>query len=177
MPGASKMELLLLPHLDAAYNLARWLMRNEQDAKDIVQESYIRAFKFFDTWKGEVDAKPWLLKIVRNCCYTSLKKGQSRQDVLEYDDEVHGGQPESDDPETLLLQKLDHAQAKSALERLSIVFREALILSEVEGLSYKEIAEVMGIPAGTVMSRISRARAKLKDLMSGTDKKEVEHSK
>ena len=162
-PASKKMESLLLPHLDAAYNLARWLMRNEQDAKDVVQESYIRAFRFFDTWQGETDAKPWLLKIVRNGCYTSIKKSQNRQDLLEYDDELHGEQQPGDDPETLLLNKVDQAEAKSALERLPVAFREALILSELEGQSYKEIAEVTGVPVGTVMSRISRARAKLKD--------------
>src|SRR4051812_29072950 len=99
MTTASKMESLLLPHLDAAYNLARWLMRNEHDAKDVVQEAYIRAFKSFDTWQGKTDAKPWLLTIVRNCCYTSLRKRQNQQDVLEYDDELHGEPGSDDDPE------------------------------------------------------------------------------
>jgi RNA polymerase sigma-70 factor (ECF subfamily) len=166
MTGASKMEVLLLPHLDAAYNLARWLMKNEQDAKDVVQESYIRAFRFFNTWKGESDAKPWLLKIVRNGCYTALQGNQNRQDSVEYDDDLHGDQHPSADPETFLLQKFDQAAVRSALESLPTAFREALILCELEGLSYKEIAEVTGVAAGTIMSRISRARSKLKELIS-----------
>jgi len=174
MTAASKMEILLLPHIDAAYNLSRWLMKNEQDAKDVVQESYIRAFRFFDTWKGESDAKPWLLKIVRNACYTALQGNQNRQDSIEYDEDLHGDQQASSDPETFLLQKFDQVAVRSALESLPTAFREALILFELEGLSYQEIAEVTGVAAGTVMSRICRARSKLKELIS--QKRDAENS-
>lgn len=157
---------MLLPHLDAAYNLARWLMKNEQDAKDVVQESYIRAFQFFGTWKGGADARPWLLTIVRNSCYTALRKAAPSREALEFDDDIHGEQAPDIGPEALLFRKLDEARVRMALEQLPVLFREILILNELEGLSYKEISEVTGVPLGTVMSRLSRARIKLKDLMS-----------
>lgn len=165
MAAASKMEQMLLPHLDAAYNLARWMMKTDQDAKDVVQESFLRAFKSFGTWSGEGDARPWLLQIVRNCCYTSLRRHQNSQDTLEYDDEVHGNQVPAEDPLTLLLTKVDQSVVRGALESLPASSREILILSELEDLSYKEISEVTGLAMGTVMSRLSRARARLKELM------------
>jgi RNA polymerase sigma-70 factor, ECF subfamily len=167
MTTVSKLEKALLPHLDAAYNLARWLMRDEQEAKDVVQESFIRAFRFFETRRDSGDAKAWLLKIVRNNCYTSLQRNRRRQEALEYDDDLHGDAAAADDPESLLLQKADQDRVRSALERLPVPFREVLVLCELEGLPYKEVAEVLAIPTGTVMSRLSRARGKLKELLEG----------
>jgi RNA polymerase sigma-70 factor (ECF subfamily) len=158
-------EELVLPHLDAAYNLARWLTRNTQDAEDVAQEAYLRAFRFFGGFHGG-DARTWLLKIVRNTCYTWLHKNRVQQTAAPFDEQVHTDIAESQDPETLLLRKADGQSLHRALEELPMAFREALVLLEVEGLSYKEIAEVLSIPIGTVMSRLARARQRLRESLS-----------
>ncbi|MBI3544292.1 MAG: sigma-70 family RNA polymerase sigma factor [Deltaproteobacteria bacterium] len=171
MVNASEIEKQLLPHVDAAYNLARWLTGDDQDARDVVQEAYLKAFRFFDTMKG-LDAKPWLLKIVRNSGYTWLEKNRGAREAVEYDDEVHGEPAAGADPESLLLQRLEQSRARHALERLPVAYREALVLYELEGLSYKEIAEVTGAAIGTVMSRISRGRARLQALVAAGNEAE-----
>lgn len=158
-------EELVLPHLDAAYNLARWLTRNTQDAEDVAQEAYLRAFRFFGGFHGG-DARTWLLKIVRNTCYTWLHKNRVQQTAAPFDEQVHTDIAESQDPETLLLRKADGQSLHRALEELPMPFREVLVLLEVEGLSYKEIAEVLSIPIGTVMSRLARARQRLRESLS-----------
>jgi RNA polymerase sigma-70 factor, ECF subfamily len=148
---------LLLSHLDSAYNLARWLVRNGEDAEDVVQEAYLRAFQYSDGFRGG-DARAWLLTIVRNTSYRWLRKTRSYGAVMEFDENKHTSGSESSNPEVLLLRKADKQLLERALHELPIRFREILVLRELEGLAYKEIAEVMGMPMGTVMSTLSRAR-------------------
>ena len=155
-------EEAVLPHLDAAYNLARWLIRNTQDAEDVVQEAYLRAFRFFGGFRGG-NARCWLLKIVRNTCYSWLHQNRAQQSTDAFDEQLHTDMAENKNPESLLLQKADGLLLKQALEELPAAFREVLVLLELEGLSYKEIAEVLGIPIGTVMSRLARARNRLRE--------------
>lgn len=153
-----RFEQCVLPHLDAAYNLARWLTRNDQDAEDVVQESYLRAFKFFDSFHS-ADARPWLLTIVRNTYYTLKQKQQRVHEVLTpFDEEIHGVDPENQNPEELLLQSMNKQLIKDAIEDLPLEFREVIVLRELEGLSYKEISDIAAVPLGTVMSRLARAR-------------------
>jgi RNA polymerase sigma-70 factor (ECF subfamily) len=155
---ASEFEQTFLPHLDAAYNLARLLMRNASDAEDLVQEAYLRALRGFEGFRGTA-ARPWLLKIVRNTCYTWMRDNRSRLDVAEFDERVHVVPGST--PETQSLGR-ERAQAvKSCIEQLPLDFREGIILREMEQLSYEQIAEITGVPPGTVMSRLSRARARL----------------
>jgi RNA polymerase sigma-70 factor (ECF subfamily) len=158
-------EEVVLPHLNAAYNLARWLTRNTQDAEDVVQEAYLRGFRFFGGFRGG-NARTWLLKIVRNTCYTWLHQNRAQQVTDPFDERVHTEAAESQNPETLLLQKAEGQWLNQALEELPTVFREVLVLLEIEGLSYKEIAEVLEIPIGTVMSRLARARHRLRESLS-----------
>ena len=153
-------ERAFLPHLDAAYNLARWLIGNEHDAEDLAQEAYLRAFKAFDGFHG-ANSRAWLLMIVRHTCYSWFHQNRSRELTTVFDEEIHREESGAGNPETLLLESADKQLLREALEKLPLEFREALILRELEGLSYKEIAEVAGIPAGTVMSRLARARQHL----------------
>ena len=155
-------EEAVLPHLDAAYNLARWLTRNTQDAEDVAQEAYLRAFRFFDGYQGG-NMRAWLLTIVRNTCYTWMHQNRAQRPTTAFDEELHTDVTASQSPETLLLRNADRQLLKLALEELPLVFREVLILSELEGLSYKEIADVLGVPLGTVMSRLARGRHRLKE--------------
>jgi len=148
---------LLLSHLDSAYNLARWLVRNSADAEDVVQEAYLRAFKYSGGFRGG-DARAWLLTIVRNTAYRWLRKARSYEPVTQFDENEHTCGSETSNPEVLLLQKADQQLLEKALNELPVRFREILVLRELEGLAYKEIAEVMGMPMGTVMSTLSRAR-------------------
>jgi RNA polymerase sigma-70 factor (ECF subfamily) len=160
-------EQAALPHLDAAYNLARWLMRNEQDAQDAVQEAYLRAFRFFPGFRGG-DARAWLMKIVRNTCYTSLRANRSMQDATEFDETVLIPDSQAPNPEQAALQKDSDSSVRQAVESLPTGFREVLILREIEGMSYKEIAEITGMPTGTVMSSLSRARGRLRQALTGS---------
>ena len=170
-----RFEAAVLPHLDAAYNLARWLLHDEQSAQDAVQEAYLRAFRFFDSFRGG-DARPWLLSIVRNTCFTWLR--ERGRDHLEFDEERDSDQrdPASyeapDGPERLLERKHERVQVNAAIATLSPLFREVVILREIEALSYEEIAQVVGIPAGTVMSRLSRARSMLRAALAAADKED-----
>jgi RNA polymerase sigma-70 factor (ECF subfamily) len=158
-------ETDVLPHLDAAYNLARWLTRNGQDAEDIVQEACLRAFRFFGGFRGG-DVRAWLLKIVRNAFYTRLQQDRSQESTTTFDEEIHSEGGGSVSPETFLLQSADGRLLRHALEELPANFREVLVLRELEGLSYKEIANVANIPVGTVMSSLSRARKRLRESLT-----------
>ena len=153
-------EETVLPHLDAAYNLARWLTRNERDAEDVVQESFLRALRHFHAFKGG-DARPWLLAIVRNTYYTWLKHNRLPEEEILLDEDKHPHSEDSSNPEQLLLRESDRQTMRSALRRLPREFLEVIILREFEELSYKEIAEVIQVPSGTVMPRLARARRRL----------------
>lgn len=157
----SRFESIVLPHLDAAYNLARWLTRSDQDAEDMVQEAYLRAFKSFDSFYGG-NARAWVLTIVRNTCFSWLAKNRARDLTISFDENPDEAESEIPTPEVLLLELEDKQVLGQALESLPAEFREILILRELEGLTYKEIAGVVGIPPGTVMSRLARARGRLK---------------
>lgn len=152
-------------HLDAAYNLARWLMRNEQDAEDMVQEACLRAFTFFHSFHGE-DGRAWLLAIVRNTCYTWLRKNRAQELDTVFDEQKHSVEADMADPEVLLLQKADRELLQQLLEQLPTEFREVLILRELEGMSYKQISAIADLPIGTVMSRLARARRRLEQQLA-----------
>ena len=160
--GAGNFEELILPHLDAAHNLARWLVRDRHDAEDIVQESYLRAFKFFGGYQGG-DARAWVLKIVRNTSYSFLKKNRPADSMEEFDEMVHRADKREPDAEGALLQSVESSLLREALEELPVNFREVLVLRELEGMSYKEIAAVIEVPIGTVMSGLARGRAQLRE--------------
>ncbi len=168
----ARFEQTILPHLDAAYNLARWLTRNEDDAEDIVQEAYLRAFKFFDAFRG-VDGRAWLLTIVRNTCYTWLQQNRAQELTTVFDEEAHSLDSEALNPATLVLASADHRVLTEALNELPLPFREVVVLRELEGLSYKQIAEIANIPTGTVMSRLLRARERLKKIVGARLKEKL----
>lgn len=152
---------IILPHLDAAHNLARWLVRDTDEAEDVAQEACLRAFRYFDTFRGG-NARAWLLTIVRTTAFGWLQKNRSRQLATEFNEEIHDAGGEAVTPETLLLQRADTDVIKQAMNQLPVRLREVLILRELEGLSYKEIAEVVGVPIGTVMSTLFRARERFR---------------
>src|SRR5437588_9820219 len=164
-------EETMLPHMDAAHNLAKWLLRNEQDAQDVVQEAYLRAFKSFSGFHGS-NGRAWLLTIVRNTSYTLLKKNHAVDLTTTFDEEIHAIGHESASPAAVLEQAEDAELIKDAMDELPTEFREILILRHQEGLSYKEIGEIVKIPTGTVMSRLARARAKLKECLAARIGKE-----
>jgi len=158
-----RFEQLVLPHLDAAFNLARWLMRSRSDAEDVAQESMMRAFRFFRGFHGG-DARAWLLQIVRNTCYTWLEKNRPVEAATEFDEELHT-QP-GPNPEALAIAGDNRERLSRALEELPARFREVLVLRELEGCSYKEIATITSMPIGTVMSALSRARGRLQQVLT-----------
>jgi RNA polymerase sigma-70 factor, ECF subfamily len=162
----STFEQTVLPHLDAAYNLARWLTRDEQDAQDVVQESYLRAFRFFAGFRGG-NARAWLMQIVRTTCYTWLCANRPLQEATEFDENLFPPDSRALNPEEVVLQIHNGAVLRKALEMLPPNFREVLILRELEEMSYREIAEITGMPAGTVMSSLSRARGRLRQALTG----------
>jgi len=153
-------EQVVLPHLDAAYNLARWLTRREHDAEDVVQESYLRAFNAFEQFHGG-DGRCWLLTIVRNTCYTWLARNREKVPTASFDEALHDVATCAFDPQAILQQQIDRESLKRAVEDLPVEFREVLILREFEGLSYQQVSSVANLPVGTVMSRLARARARL----------------
>ena len=161
----SRCEQAILPHLDSAYDLARWLTRSDQEAEEILQTACLRAVQFFDGFRG-ANPRAWLLTIVRNTFYSHLQQqGRWRELATPYDEEVHteaGGGP---DPEASLLRQADAQVLRAAFEALPPPFREVMVLRELEGLSYKEIAEIVCIPIGTVMSRLARARRQLQEFL------------
>lgn len=165
-----------MPHLDAAYNLARWLTRNDHQAEDLVQNAFLRAFRFFDGFRGD-DARAWLLTIVRNTYFTSLR--EERHDHVQFDEELLGAEGGEDgeggamslaggtNPEEAMMARDTQREVNQALGKLPPAFREVIVLKEMNDLSYKEIAEIAGVPLGTVMSRLARARKLLGELLKG----------
>ena len=166
-----RFERTFLPHMSAAYNLARWLTRSDQDAEDVVQEAYLRAVRFFGGFRGG-NSKAWFLTIVRNAGYSWLQRSRAQGLTTPFDAEMHDIEDTSQGPEVDLLQRATQQDLQAALESLPVEFREALVLRELEGLSYKEIAEVSGVPIGTVMSRLTRARLKLRRFLIDRGTKE-----
>lgn len=166
-PRLSEFERKVLSHLDAAYNLARFLMRNDQDAEDVVQEASLRAFRFFESFRGE-NSRAWFLQIVRNTSFTALKKHRPNEMNVAFDEELHGGQAPPMDTGIAIDRAQDRQTVRAAIEQLPPEFREAIILRELEGASYKEIADAAGVPIGTVMSRLARARRQLQMILSKT---------
>ncbi len=144
-------------HLDAAYNLARWLVRNKSDAEDVVHDAYVQAFRYLHALR-EGESRPWLLAIVRNACYDRLRRGQV---ISESAENIDGWETSTPTPESILSRKRDAEALHDAVQRLPADLREVLILREWERMSYKDIAQVTGVPSGTVMSRLSRARQQL----------------
>jgi len=167
-----RFETAVLPHLDAAYNLARWLTRNDADAEDVVQEAYLRAFRFFGGFHGE-DGRAWLLEIVRNTSYTWMQRNRSPELNMPLDDEPREVEGDDLNPEELLLQKADAQTLRQAVEELPLEFREVLVLRELDEMSYKQIAAVADLPLGTVMSRLARARKRLQHILVGHTQTEV----
>lgn len=170
---AQRFEALVLPHMHSAYDLARWLAHNDQDARDVVQEAYLRAFRFFDSFRGS-DARPWLLSIVRNTFYTWYQQNRGRAaDITVFDEMIHGqpaaGAEADDDPVAQLLRRERGTQVNAALRQLRVEYREVVVLRELEDMSYREIAGIVGIPIGTVMSRLGRARQQLASLLAATN--------
>jgi RNA polymerase sigma-70 factor, ECF subfamily len=172
MNRESRFQQQVMPHLDAAYNLARWLTRNDHDAEDVVQDAFLRAYRFLDGLR-EADARPWLLAIVRNTAFSWLRKNRPG-DVVAIDDvsQLSGdaesaghAAPAETNPEVILLQAANRKRVNRALEDLPVAFREVLVMRELEDMSYKEIAAVAGIPIGTVMSRLSRGRELLRNAL------------
>ncbi len=160
----ARFEAAVLPHLDAAYTLARYLTRNDHDAEDVVQDACVRALKYFDTFRGEqgTSARAWLLTIVRNTAYTWRKGHRNDALTTEFDETEHSHVVADADPEA-------KETLSRALERLAPEFREVIVLRELQGLSYKEISDVAGVPVGTVMSRLSRARTQLQRALRKED--------
>lgn len=167
----SRFEATVLPHMDAAYNLARWLTGSDHDAQDLAQEACLRAFRFFDRFR-DGDSRAWLLKIVRNTCYTWFKKNRSRETFAEFDEELHSETNPLASGD-IVLRNSDRDALNAALKELPPEFCEVIVLHELEGLSYKEIAEVAEIPVGTVMSRLARARERLQENLARRLKKGI----
>ena len=163
--GLVSFEEAMLPHLDAAHNLARWLLRNEHDAQDLVQEAYLRAFRAFSGFRGS-NGRAWLLTIVRNTCYTFLKKNRAVDLTTSFDEAIHAIGNEAASPAAILENAEDAERMTNAIDQLPVEFREILVLRHQEDLSYKEIGDILKIPTGTVMSRLARARAKLKEYLT-----------
>ena len=159
-----RVERAILPHLDAAYNLARWLTGNAHDADDVVQDASVRALTFFDSFRGE-DGRGWLLTIVRNTCYDWLRKNRSHALLAVEQADLEAAPDASPSPEAEQLRQADGRMLQAGLEALPLEYREALVLRELEGLSYREIAQVTGTPMGTVMSRLARGRKRLETIL------------
>ncbi len=159
-------ERAVLPHLNSAYNLAHWLTRNEHDAQDVIQEACLRAWGSFDTFLAGRDGRAWFLTIVRNTCFTWLRKSRSSGATIQVEEDFQVADI-SPDPEALVIKNMNSQMIRHAMEQLPLEYREILILRELEELSYKEIAKIIETPLGTVMSRLSRARRELYVLLSG----------
>jgi len=162
---AVRFEEIALPHLGAAYNLARWLLHNEHDAEDVVQEAYLRALKSFSGYYGG-DSRSWLMTIVRNTCYTWLQKNRALRLSDPIEEKLDEVGLDFADPEMILLQSADSQMVRQALQELPLEFREVMVLREMEDLSYKEIADIVDVPIGTVMSRLARGRKRLQALLA-----------
>lgn len=164
-----RFERMVLPHLDAAYNLARWLTRNDHDASDVVQEAMLRALRYFHAMRGE-NARPWLLQIVRHTCYSWLERNRPAE-VVALDDAGESWRevpaPAADEPQAVAARNAERAQIDWALARIPVAYREVIVLRELEDLSYKDIARIADIPVGTVMSRLARGRELLRKVLTG----------
>ncbi len=167
-------EQTILPHLDAAYNLARWIMNNDQDAEDMVQEAYLRAYKYFSSFQG-ANSRSWLLTIVRNTCYTWLRQNRANALTVELEEDVYDSECDAFNPEALFQHHDKNELIRRALKEIPIEYREVIILRELEEFSYKEIASIAGIPIGTVMSRLARAHQKLKQRLANLPDEEGLH--
>jgi len=162
----ARFEAATLPHLDAAYMLARYLMGNDHDAEDVVQEAFLRALRYFDGYHGG-NARAWLLAIVRNTTRSSQRRERDHGPVVEFDETLHSEAIEDEHPEAEVLRAADRERVRRALDQLPLEFREVIVLRELQGLSYREIGEISGIPVGTVMSRLARARQRLERMLGG----------
>jgi RNA polymerase sigma-70 factor, ECF subfamily len=160
----ARFEAVILPHLDAAYNLARWLTRHDHNAEDVVQEASVRAYQYFDRFQGDA-GRAWLLRIVRNTCYTWLKKNRPHQSAVSLDDASLEVASSAGAPDAQALADVHRELVEGALTELAPDLREVIVLREMEQLSYKEIAVVAEVPLGTVMSRLARARQQLHQLI------------
>ena len=169
---SARFEETILPHLDAAYNLARWLVRSGTDAEDLVQEAFLRAWRGFAGFRGG-DGRSWLLTIVRNTSYTWLRENKRQSLAVEFNENLHSEDVNVPEPERLLAENYSRETLEKALQELPAEFREAIVLRELEGLSYKEISEIGGVPVGTVMSRLARARARLQICLAPQMRKEA----
>ena len=165
--ATKQFEQAILPHLDAAYNLARWLTANDQDAQDVVQDASLRALKFFGGFRGG-NSRAWFLTIVRNTFYNWLEKNRPHEISTAGDEELLTVEDPAVDPELLLERSANIEAVRGAIEKLSVEFREITVLRELEEYSYKEIADIAGVPIGTVMSRLARARKQLQEILVKT---------
>ena len=183
MASQQRFEDLARPHMDAAFNLAFWIMRNRADAEDVVQTAYLRAFRAFGGFKGEA-IRSWLLAIVRNAAYRALQVRKRAAMIVPLDDafgpdgadaalEIATDEPSA---EALLIAECERSRLHAALGELPEIYREIVVLRDLEGLSYAEIAEVAGIPKGTVMSRLSRGRADLRNIFQRCEREGARHA-
>jgi RNA polymerase sigma-70 factor (ECF subfamily) len=166
-PDLARFEAEVLPHLDAAYRLARYLMRNDADADDVVQEAFLRALKYFDGFRGQgtTQSRAWVLAIVRNMAHTWRRRHRTDAAATEFDEALHSEAIIDEHPDAALQRSASRDMLAGALDHLPADFREVLVLREIEGLSYKEISEVVAVPVGTIMSRLSRARRHLQQAL------------
>ena len=163
-----RFEVLALPHLNAAYNLARWLTHNDHDAQDVVQEAFERAMRYIGTFRGD-NARAWLLQTVRNTCFTWMKENRPAERMFldDTDDDTHElAAPAADEPPALAMRKADRQQINQVIANLPVVYREVLVLRELEELAYNDIARIADIPVGTVMSRLARARGLMREALA-----------
>ena len=167
-------EEIVVPHLDAAFNYARWLTRNDADAQDVVQDAYVRALRFFSSLRGD-DARAWLLTIVRNTWYGRFARQRAVQPPAVFDESTDARSDDTLDSEALMIQQQTVEAVRRAVVQLPVDFREVIVLRELEGLSYKEIAAIVGIPIGTVMSRLARGRERLLTILGSAVVMEGHH--
>jgi RNA polymerase sigma-70 factor (ECF subfamily) len=155
-------EEIMLPHLNAAHNLARWLTGNGDEAQDVVQEAYLRAFRFFDGFRGG-DGKAWLLAVVRNTCFTLHRRSKEKVTMESFDEASHSSKAQAADPAETLADAAKMTALRNCIGTLPAEFREVLVMRELEEMSYQQISETASLPLGTVMSRLSRARKRLEE--------------
>src|SRR5258707_14539238 len=161
----TRFENQMLPLMSEAYNLARWMMKNEPDARDVVQAAYLKAFRYFESFQGD-SGRAWLLRIVRNVCYDAFRAKESEHDIISLDEETAAEVPDSKPgPNVLAVQNSTKLRIREAVEALPLEFKTVIILREFDGLSYKEISDIAGVPMGTGMFRLSPARHQLAILL------------